>query len=191
MTKMETIDANLKKLQPMLEAAKDSGSFTAESSEKEISLETLKNIADTELKKRKAIKRKLEGKLSTLLAAYTKNLDFLSKQATLADKELKNLDEKIADIDAQMDSIAAVKEASLLAGPGESIADQFEDLNKKTDALLGEVKVEMRIEDAKIDDRIAEMDSEDVSIEDLLKDDTDISGTLSEIDAILNGGSGE
>ena len=60
------------------------------------------------------------------------------------------------------------------------------------DELLVIIDTEWAIEEAKLDERIAEVEQESlVSLEELLDDRTDISGTMSEIDKLLEEGDGE
>lgn len=187
--RLAKIDSGLKKLQPMLKAAQENGEY--KEGDKTFTVEQLKAIADGTLGERKTIQSKLDGRIKTLVAAYAKNFDFLTKQATAADEQLKKLGDRIEEIKAKKSAIDAVKEASLLAGPSQSITDKFDKLNSDVDALFTEVESTMRIEEAKLDEQLAEMDSSSVSIDELLKDDTDVSGTLSEIDKILGDGSSD
>lgn len=185
--KLASIDSGLKRLQPMLVAAQATGE-TIEGG-KTFTIEQLKTIADSAIKERKGIVSELDGRVKTLEAAWTKNLDFLTKQDSSAGDQLATLDKRIEEIKAKKSSIDAVREASLIAGPNESINDKFEKLNSDVDKLFVEVETSMRVEEAKLDEQLANMESSSMSIEELLKDDTDVSGTLGEIDAILGGGS--
>ena len=65
-------------------------------------------------------------------------------------------------------------------------------MTASVDELLVNIDTEFAIEEAKLDERIAEV-SQDVSLslEDLLDDKTDVSSTLSEIDALLLEESGQ
>ena len=78
--------------------------------------------------------------------------------------------------------------AATIAGPGASISDKFNDLTADVDELLVNLDTEWEIEKIKIDERIAEVETDSsVSLEDLLDDKTDVSSTMSEIDKILEG----
>ncbi len=80
-----------------------------------------------------------------------------------------------------------MKEAATIAGPGASISDKFNELTADVDELLVNIDTEWAIEEAKLDERIADVQTDSlVTLEELLDDKTDISSTMSEIDKLLN-----
>ncbi|MDB4539805.1 hypothetical protein N9231_05235, partial [Saprospiraceae bacterium] len=86
-------------------------------------------------------------------------------------------------------ALDAMKEAATIAGPGASISDKFNELTADVDELLVNIDTELKIEETKIDERIAEVQTDNlVTLEELLDDKTDISSTMSEIDKLLGEG---
>ncbi len=153
---------------------------------KEVSVETLKALAQSTLKKLKATQTKLDTRIKTLTDAYTKSLVVLKNNEEVSKTQLKKLDDQIEEIKAKKSALDAMKEASTIAGSEASISDKFNDLTKDVDNLLTEVDVKIAVETEKVDERMANADS-DVSLDEILGSDSSTDDTLSEIDAILGG----
>ena len=181
--------SDLGKLKQMLSDAEESGSI--ERNGKEISIDQLKSLADGIIKKMKILKDQI-AKNEVISAAWAKNLDLLKKNDETSQAQLAKLETQLDEIRSKKSSLDAMKEAATIAGPGTSISDKFNELTEDVDELLVNIDTEWAIEEAKLDERIAEVEQESlVSLEELLDDRTDISGTMSEIDKLLEEGGGE
>ncbi len=174
---------DLKKLKQMLSDAEATGSITR--GDKEISKLQLKNLADGTVKKIKLLKDQVT-KNDVISGAWAKNLELLTKNDETSAAQLKKLGDQLDQIRSKKSALDAMKEAATIAGPGASISDKFNDLTADVDELLVNLDTEWEIEKIKIDERIAEVETDSsVSLEDLLDDKTDVSSTMDEIDKLL------
>ena len=181
----EKLRSDLGKLKEMLSDAKSTGSIKR--GDKEISIEQLKSLADGTLKKLSMLNDQVT-KNDVIAGAWAKNLELLKKNDETSATQLKKLGDQLDQIRSKKSALDAMKEAATIAGPGASISDKFNDLTADVDELLVNLDTEWEIEKIKIDERIAEVETDSsVSLEDLLDDKTDVSSTMSEIDKILEG----
>jgi len=180
--------SDLGKLQQMLKDAEADGFI--ERNEVKIPIEKLKDTADNTVRRLRAVKDQIV-KNNTIMAAWSKNLEVLKKQDDTSDSQLKKLANQLDLIQSKKSALDAMKEAASIAGPGASISDKFNDLTDSVDELLVNIDTEFAIEEAKLDERVAEIGAESsMSLEELLDDKTDVSNTLSDIDKLLQEESG-
>ena len=182
--KKEKLLGNLTKLKGYLNDAADSGSV--EVSGNTVTTEQLKALADEAVKQVKLVKDQ-QTKNAMISNAWAKNLDLLKKNESTSQTQLAKLDGQLDMIRSKKSALDGMREAATIAGPTESISDKFNDLTEEVEELLINIDTEFKIEEAKLDERIAEL-SEDVTlnVEELLGGDkTDVSGTLSDIDKLL------
>lgn len=176
--------SDLKKLRGMLAEAESTGSIKR--GDKEISIDQLKALADTAAKNLRSVKDHL-NETDVIAAAWAKNLDLLKKNDETSAAQLSKLESQLDQIRSKKSALDAMKEAASIAGPGVSISDKFNDLTDSVDELMVNIDTEFAIEEEKLNERIADVSQDSsLSLEDLLDDKTDVSGTLSEIDALLN-----
>lgn len=178
--------ADLKKLQEIL-LTKSEGSETVTYNDKEIPVASLTSLAENTMKRIKLVDTKLNTRIKTLTDAYTKSLSVLTKNEETSGAQLKKLKSQIEDIQAKKLALDAMKEASTITGAEESISDKFDALTKDVDDLMVDVDVQIATEIEKVDERAADMATLDVSLDELLDDKSDISGTLSDMEALLGG----
>ncbi|MEL7496307.1 MAG: hypothetical protein AAFN77_01765 [Planctomycetota bacterium] len=184
--KKTKIVKNLSKLQELLKEAEASGSI--ERNGKEVSVDQLKSMAEGSIREMKLLKDQLT-KNNVIATAWAKNLQVLKKQEDTSTTQLKKLESQLDQIRSKKSALDAMKEAANIAGPGASISDKFNDLTESVDELLVNIDTKFSIEEAKLDERAAQMEQDaTIDIEDILNDKTDVSGTLSEIDKLLNEG---
>jgi len=182
-SKKEKLMGDLGKLKQMLSDAESTGSIRR--GDKEISIEQLKSLADGTIKKLNMLNDQVT-KNDVIAGAWAKNLELLKKNDDTSESQLKKLGDQLAQIRSKKSALDAMKEAATIAGPGASISDKFNDLTADVDELLVNLDTEWEIEKIKIDERIAEVETDSsVSLEELLDDETDVSSTMSEIDKIL------
>jgi hypothetical protein len=168
----------------MLSDAESTGSI--ERNGKEISIEQLKSLADGIVKQIKLLKDQVV-KNDVIAAAWAKNLEILKKNDDTSKAQLAKLENQLDQIRSKKSALDAMKEAATIAGPGASISDKFNELTADVDELLVNIDTEWAIEEAKLDERIADVQADSlVTLEELLDDKTDISTTMSEIDKLLN-----
>jgi chromosome segregation ATPase len=178
--------SDLGKLKQMLSDAESTGSI--ERNGKEISIEQLKSLADGIVKQIKLLKDQIV-KNDVIAAAWAKNLEILKKNDDTSKAQLAKLENQLDQIRSKKSALDAMKEAATIAGPGASISDKFNELTADVDELLVNIDTEWAIEEAKLDERIAEVQTDNlVTLEELLDDKTDISSTMSEIDKLLGEG---
>jgi chromosome segregation ATPase len=174
---------NLGKLKTLLEEGQSTGSV--EKNGKTVTLAELKAIADKTVKELKRTQEKLAHK-KKMAAVSEKNLAILVANAETSKKQLAQFKEDIETIDSKKEMLDSMKtDASLLQGQGASINDEFDKLSKDVKELMTKVDTQVAIEEAKLEERIADMNSEPASVDDLFSDGDDVSGTLSDIDALL------
>ena len=175
--------SDLAKLKQMLSDAESTGSI--ERNGKEIPIEQLKSLADGIVKQIKLLKDKIKNN-DVISAAWAKNLEILKKNDDTSKAQLAQLENQLEQIRSKKSALDAMKEAATIAGPGASISDKFNELTADVDELLVNIDTELKIEETKIDERIAEVQTENlVTLEELLDDKTDISSTMNEIDKLL------
>ena len=176
----------LKKVLPLLKDAQESGSTDYNGTT--ITLEKLKGFADVKKNRLTSINDQLGNRIKTLTNAYAKSLEAIKKNENTSKSQLAQLTNQIDEIKSKKSALDAMKEASSIVAPGVSLSDKFDELTKDVDDLLVDVDVQMQTEMEKIDERAAELDSSTTSLEELLNDKTDASGTVSDIEALLNEG---
>jgi hypothetical protein len=178
--------SDLGKLKQMLTDAESTGSI--ERNGKEISIEQLKSLADGIVKQIKLLKDKIKNN-DVIAAAWAKNLEILKKNDDTSKAQLTQLENQLDQIRSKKSALDAMKEAATIAGPGASISDKFNELTADVDELLVNIDTKLKIEETKIDERIAEVQTDNLlTLEELLDDKTDISTTMSEIDKLLDEG---
>ena len=181
----DKLRSDLGKLKEMLSDAESTGSIKR--GDKEISIDQLKSLADGTIKKLSMLNDQVT-KNDVIAGAWAKNLELLKKNDETSETQLKKLGDQLDQIRSKKSALDAMKEAATIAGPGASISDKFNDLTADVDELLVNLDTEWEIEKIKIDERIAEVETDSsVSLEELLDDETDVSSTMSEIDKILEG----
>ena len=177
------IRTNLEKLKPLLEEAQAKGQVEKNGVVRTV--EQLKLIADESINELKRNQEQLAHK-KKMATISEKNFAVLSANEATSKKQLTQLKDDIASIDSKREMLDSMKtDASLLSGEGTSISDEFDKLSKEVDDLMLKVDTQVAIEEAKLEDRIADIESAPLSVDDLFKDDTDVSGTLSNIDDVL------
>ena len=170
-------------MKTLLEEAQDSGQV--EKNGKTVTVAELKVIADRTVKEMKRNQELLAHK-KKMAAVSEKNLAILVANAETSKKQLAQFKEDIETIDSKKEMLDSMKtDASLLQGQGASINDEFDKLSKDVKELMTKVDTQVAIEEAKLEERIADMNTSTESVDDLFKDDNDVSGTLSDIDALL------
>ncbi len=178
--------AELRKLKELItEAEANEGVLNRNG--KEIEIGELKGYADATVKKVRLIDDKIKSN-DTIAAAWGKNLEMMKKQADVSKTQLAKLEDQIDAIRSKKTALDAMKEAESIIGPNESINDKFNKLTEEVDKLIVDVDTEWAKEEAKLEERMVEMDSPSISLDELLSDETDVSETMNDIDEILGGG---
>jgi chromosome segregation ATPase len=177
---------NLEKLKPLLEEAQASGKV--ERNGKEVSIGELKALATKTINEMKRNQELLAHK-KRMANIATANLKTLTANEATSKTQLERLRSDLEEIDSKKDMLDSMKtDTSLFTGTGTSINDEFEKLSKDVQSLMDKVDTQVAVEEAKLEDRISDIEATPATVEELFKDDTDVSGTISEIDAMLKGG---
>lgn len=174
---------NLEKLKPLLAESESSGSV--EKNGKTITSAELTKLAEATMKKMERTQTKLSHK-KKMAGVFEKNLAILSSNEKTSKTQLAQLKEDIEEIDAKQEMLDSMKtDASLVAGQGTSINEEFDSLSKQVDELMNKVDTKVAIETAELEDRIDDISEAPADIDDLFKDDSDVGGTLSKLDKWL------
>ena len=181
--------SDLTKLRQYLSDAESTGSIKV--GEKEIPIAKLKSTADQKSKKLRLVKDEI-ARNDVIAGAWAKNLNVLKKNEDTSEAQLTKLNNQMDEIQSKKSALDAMKEAATIAGPGASISDKFNELTASVDELMINIDTEFAIEEAKLDERIVELEEESAtSLEELLSDKPDVSDTLSEIDELLKDEGGQ
>lgn len=180
---------NLEKLKPLLEEAQASGKV--ERNGKEVSIGELKALATKTINELKRNGELLAHKKRMASIAET-NLKALAANEATSKTQLAALRSDLEEIDSKKDMLDSMKtDTTLFTGTGTSINDEFQKLSKDVQSLMDKVNTQVAVEQAKLEDRIADVETTPATVEELFKDDTDVTGTINEIDAMLkDNGSG-
>ena len=181
--------SDLTKLRQYLSDAESTGSINV--GENEIPIEKLKSTANQTTKKLRIVKDEITRN-DVIAGAWAKNLEVLKKNEDTSEAQLAKLDGQLDEIRSKKSALDAMKEAATIAGPGASISDKFNELTASVDELMINIDTEFAIEEAKLDERIVELEEQSTtSLEELLSDKPDVSDTLSEIDELLKDEGGQ
>lgn len=129
------------------------------------------------------LSKKMGGYENSLLA-FERAHKLLATQEEQGKATMESLKSKIEEIDVKKGAIEAMDTAGGLAG-GDSISDKFDDLAKEVDGLFVDVETAMRVEEEKISERQAELDSQTDIVSDLLGDLESSESAKSRLDEIL------
>lgn len=176
---------DLTKLKTMLGDAQSTGSIKR--GDREVTVAELNGHAENTMKKIILLKDKMTSN-QVVATQWAKNLDLLKKNESTSDTQLKKLSDQLDQIRSKKTALDAMKEAATIAGPSASISDKFNDLTAEVDKLLVDVDAEWEIEKLKIDDRLAEVADDTLSLDDILGGETttDVESTIGDIDKMLN-----
>ncbi|MEM9942789.1 MAG: hypothetical protein AAF939_14595 [Planctomycetota bacterium] len=176
------IKQDLKKLKTMLADAESEGKV--ERNGKTFTVDQLNSFAESYIQKLKAVNDELKRN-DTISNAWAKNFDVLSKQETTSAAQLKTLKSQLAEIQSKKSALDGMRQAATITGSNASISDEFNEVSKSVEELMINVDTEFAIEEAKLEERMAEMDAEVHDIDELLNNKADVSSTISDIDALL------
>lgn len=179
------IKSNLEKLQKLLaEASEDDKEV--ERNGKKIPVAKLNALAKEQVNSLSLLREQMK-QVNLEVGVLKKNLDVLTKQQDTSQTQLAQLKSKMKEIDTKVDTLQSMKTAQTI-GSTKSINDEFNSLTDGVDTLIGELDEEMAVQEAKLDQRIADMELElgiSNDIDDILNDDDDVSSTLSDIEKAL------
>ena len=85
-----------------------------------------------------------------------------------------------------MGTLKSMKTAQSISAPSKTINDEFNELTGGVDELLGQLDEELAVQEAKLDQRIQEMELDmTVDIDEILKDESDVTSTQAALEAAL------
>lgn len=177
--------SNIKKLSKMLGEAEASDDGEIERSGRTLTTVELNTMSKDQLTTLGLIKEQVK-QASLEATALKKNLDILNRQQDTSAKQLKELKTKLAQIDTKMGTLKSMKTAQSISAPSKTINDEFNELTGGVDELLGQLDEELAVQEAKLDQRIQEMELDStVDIDEILKDESDVSSTQAALEAAL------
>lgn len=182
---------NVNTLKDLLVQAKESENGEVEFKGKTLTKEAIAQSALSKAKSINRLKTKMDSK-SKLIAVYEKNLNLYRSQVSVSKKSLTKLNDQVEEIKAKKEALDDTRRASLLDGKTISINDEFDSLTKDVDELLINVDASLKLENDKLEERIADVTGSggsDPLIDELLDDKNDVDKAMSEIDALLGEGS--
>jgi chromosome segregation ATPase len=179
-----SLKSDLTQLQGYLSDAKSSGEVEIKG--QTISKDKLIGWATDKAKAYKRLKSSIESK-GKLISVYEKNLSLYESQVKVSKDSLAKLNDQIDEIKAKKEALDDTRRATLLDGKTVSINDEFKDLTKEVDDLLVNVDANLKMENEKLEERIAEAESAagSATLDELLDDKSDVDKTLSELEDLL------
>lgn len=177
--------SQLKEIAPMLKTA--DGATEVEFRGKKVSIQTLDTLAKAAVNEVENLKGSI-SKNAQIYNAWAKNLTVLEKNVQVSTAQLEKFKSQMVQIQAKKDALDGMKVAASIAEPGVSISDKFDTLSNDIEELLVSVDGQFEQEVDKVNERIAELDESNVSatLDELLNDKNDVSGTVSDIDKLLS-----
>ncbi|MFT5301037.1 MAG: putative nucleic acid-binding Zn-ribbon protein [Mariniblastus sp.] len=175
----------LKELSVALSNVNSEGMFEREG-KASISATQLQSVADDTMSTINSLNEKISNS-NAVIKVWEKNFELLKNSDDASSAQLKKFKSQLTLIQGKKSTLDALKEATVLGAPGESISDKFSDLTDSVEDLMREVDTGLAFEEAKIDDRIAEVEQGSMAtLEDLLGDgSTAVSETISAMDKML------
>ena len=179
-----SLKSDLTQLKEYLGDAKSSGEVEIKG--QTISKERLIGWATDKAKALKRLKGSIESK-GNLITVYEKNLALYESQVKVSQDSLAKLNDQIEEIKAKKEALDDTRRATLLDGKTVSINDEFESLTKDVDDLLVNVDANLKMENDKLEERIADAEAAagSATLDELLDDKSDVDKTLSEIEELL------
>lgn len=179
-----SLKSDLTQLKDYLNDAKSEGEIEIKG--QTVSKERLIGWATDKAKALKRVNSRSESK-SKLITIHEKNLALYKNQVNVSKEGLEKLNEQIEEIKAKKETLDDTRRASLLDGKTVSINDEFDSLTKDVEDLLVNVDASVKLENDKLEERIADAEAAagSASLDELLDDKSDVDKALSEIDDLL------
>ena len=96
---------------------------------------------------------------------------------------MRELEQKISEIDAKKIAVDAVKESTSIAGDNQSISKNLEEMTKEIEELGVELEVALKMETG----RMQSLSDASSKVDDILSETTNLDSTESALDALLGG----
>jgi chromosome segregation ATPase len=183
--KISQIKEALALLQPHVKATED-----VEINGKTWSPDKVRDNINALIDEYEALNQKLGG-LEVSVKAFQQSYNLLATQQASADKTMKMLGEKLAEIDAKKEALDSMKTAQTILGEGGSISDEFNKLEKDINELFVDVESGMRLESEKIAERERDLATSTSAVDDVLKQMESADETASRLEAILGPGAAD
>lgn len=181
------LKSDLERLKPLLEEAKSAGS-DGTVGDKKVPVAKVTSLATRLVKDLKRNKEMLAHK-QRMLGVMEKNLEKLVLSEKTNKAQLTKIKDDLEEIDAKKAMLDSMKTDASLVSEGSSLNDEFEKLSKGVDELMMKVDTQVSIEEAKLDDRISDMESESSSsVDDLLGEGDNVDELLNDLNSVLGDG---
>jgi chromosome segregation ATPase len=142
----------------------------------------VKKMADDLIAKHKSLTGDMAQSVNTSVEAMKKSYAILKDQEGAGKDMMAKLDSKIAEIQQKKEAIDTLKSSSIITGDS-SIMTKIDELSKQVQDLDVDIETALRVEETKMNEIV----SQTKTVDELLAEPTDVSSTMSEIDAILGG----
>lgn len=175
----------VKQIAPLLKSS--DGATEVELNGNKVSVAALDALAKKAVNQIAEIKGQLQ-KNEQLYTAWAKNLDVLTKNVKVSEEQLEKFENQMSQIRAKKEALDGMKQAASITGPEISISDKFDKMTGDIEELLVKVDAEFDAEMDKVDERVAEMDSNNVSesLDKLLNGGkADVSNTVSDLEKLI------
>jgi chromosome segregation ATPase len=186
-----TLKQQLAKRVELLNQAKGSDSGEVAIGDKTYTKSELMASATAKAKSLKQIQARIASK-SKLIDVYKNNLALYKNQVAISKTNLDKLSEQIDEIKLKKEALDDQRRVSLLDGKSISINDEFETLAKDVDDLLVTVDANLKLENDKLNERIADAASKsgvESELDELLDEKNDDAEAMAEFEALLDGDS--
>jgi phage shock protein A len=183
---LDSIRDKVGKVSELVGNVKDSSDGEIERNGKKHSAEDIQKLAEEVAAMYKAEQVKLAS-LETSYKALSKSVGFLKTQEETSTKLMRELEQKISEIDANKIAVDAVKESTSIAGDNKSISEELELMAKDIEDLGVEVEAALNMESDRMRDQMSDLDSNTSAVDEILSEPTDLNATQDMLDSILAG----
>lgn len=177
---LESIKSKITQLQALVQEVKTSESESIERNGKTYSAADLQAAAEEVASSYKSEQAKLASLVSSF-NALDASVNFLKKQEETSSRLMRELEQKISEIDAKKVAVDAVRDNNAIAGDNKSISESLEAMAKEIEDLGVDVEVALRMET----DKMTELDSATSKVDEILSEPSDLQSTEDMLNDLL------
>lgn len=177
---IESIRGKIGQVQGLIKEVQESSEGTITRGDKEYTAEDIQETAEEIASMFKMEQAKLAS-LTTSYNALEDSVKFLKDQESNSKKLMRDLAEKISEIDAKKVAVDAVRENTTLAGDNQSISAGLEEMAKEIEDLGIDVEAALNIES----DKMKELSNTNSKVDEILSEPTDLNSTEQMLDDLL------
>ncbi len=177
---LESMRGKVEQVKALVAKVKESSEGTIEKGGKTYTADDIQQTAEDVARMFKTEQTKLAS-LETSYKALEQSVAFLKQQETTSSSLMKDLKQKISEIDAKKIAVDAVRDSTSIAGDNKSIGEGLEAMAKEIEDLGVDVEAALRIET----DRMQDMENTSSVADELLSAPADMQSTEDMLDKLL------